>query len=457
MMQSLSFINQFLTDSKSLRYAQTSEKPPATNVNSDQSLPALAVGVTVELSYSSTEFAYSGSANGYSYSVQMMESKLGGQIQSFSKSNEPPVIFESNQPSPERVAERILGFVESRIEKESKSGASEEQLSKLFTEGLEGVNQGYGQALEEINQRGLLTDKLGEEIDGGYKLIESGFDALRDKYLSNREVGSERNNGETIVNSVNAVDSARSVKVTEGNPVKDRNSSVDPLPVIKEKTGAIPDDTTRLSGLSKALAFSRSQYATDNVGINLTTKDGDQINIRVGQQAAQSSSLGYFSQDVGESLSYSNNSFQLEALNLQIDGDLDEGELKALESLLLQVEDIAGSFFNGDLEQAFAVALEMDVDMSEIASYAVTMTSLRYQAVESAYQQPPAEVDAFRPLTRLVPQFANALADASEFMQPKQLINDLIDRMLQSGDQLKPSNADLFSKFKDSVVERLVY
>jgi len=498
-MQNISLLNQFFTglsDQRSARSTPDTERATVPSLDKPRSQ-----GVTVELSYNKAEFSYSASAGGRSFSVSLIETKLGAQVQNFASSTDSSSILEakfsqskltqsslsdtsvtdafrsSNTLSPEAVAEVVLGFVERRIESAVNAGADDEQLNKLFAEGLAGVNQGYGEAIEQIEQQGLMTDELAVQIDAGYGLIESGFEDLRETYLAADTTAvsepplavdpafpapeSEQQSSPPADSVVNTPAPVVAPTTSDSTNTNTNSSRRDEAPATRAETPASQvdrDERPQRSRLAEALSANRSQLAAEDVGISITTQDGDQIRIRASELTGQSQSFGYAANGGFQSLPASSNAFNFSGFDLQIDGDLDDGELKALESLLLQVEDIAASFFNGDLDQAFTAATELDVDMSEIASYAVSMTSLRYQAVEAAYQpqQSPSQADVFKPLTDLLPSFTSALAEAEEFSRPKQLLNDLISRALEPIDQLQQTNQDRFRQFSNSLIDQLL-
>jgi hypothetical protein len=71
-------------------------------------------------------------------------------------------------------------------------------------------------------------------------------------------------------------------------------------------------------------------------------------------------------------------------MKIEVDGDLNEDELKAIGDLLGKVDDIATKFFSGDVQAAFSAAGAVGVDSDQIAAYRMNLTYSR--KVAAAYR-----------------------------------------------------------------------
>ena len=306
-----------------------------------------ASGVVVELSYSKSESYYSSQSNGRAVSAHIMQARVEGRIQSFTQTGinqsgfgqiQTDPAYSPSIPSPQDVANTILGFVENRIARDAQAGASEQELSDLFDQAVAGIERGYGEALEEIEQRGLLTDDLESEIDEGYRLVENGIQELKEQYLPSQNAVSNSDSDDQGENDDEDDELPASVNAAASNKADQQPIEDAPAPGVER------------TPLAEALYANRTYYASNDLGVSVTTRDGDQVRIQFGQTAASSKSLSYGRLGGSEGLSYSQSSIQFGGFELQIEGDLDEGEMEALSSLLSQVEEIATSFFGGDLE-----------------------------------------------------------------------------------------------------------
>ncbi|MFK5985418.1 MAG: DUF5610 domain-containing protein, partial [Pseudomonadota bacterium] len=80
----------------------------------------------------------------------------------------------SDDFTPDKVAGRILGFIEMGI---ARAGDDEEKQS-LLEQAREGVEQGFKEAKDILEAIGVLNGKVKEDIDKTYELIQAGFDKL---------------------------------------------------------------------------------------------------------------------------------------------------------------------------------------------------------------------------------------------------------------------------------------
>src|SRR6185369_5206732 len=72
-------------------------------------------------------------------------------------------------------------------------------------------------------------------------------------------------------------------------------------------------------------------------------------------------------------------------VKIEVDGDLNDKELKAIGDLLGKVDDIATQFFSGDVQAAFSAANSLGVDSDQIAGYQLNLTYSRKVSAAYAY------------------------------------------------------------------------
>ncbi|OZG72900.1 hypothetical protein BTA51_13110 [Hahella sp. CCB-MM4] len=425
---------------------------PASN---GQSVSVSQYSLSVE--YSSVEMSFSsqGSAGGQrQFSAQVFETRLSGRLSAFQQPAQNP--YQSALPSPQDVANKVLGFVEQRIAQEAENGATPEELEDLFAQATEGVSTGYAEAIEEIETRGLMTDELQSDIDEGYDLIQTGLTDLREKYLPGDPQGVE--DGAVIVDPAQT-ESAPEDEVVQNSQANDEGEVVADSD-DGDASGAVSSnseqDRPRLSRLAEAFAYNRTQLTSNDLGLTVTTRDGDKVTIYVGAASGSQTSALYAARGGNQYLGVSQSSFETSGYQLLVDGELDQDELTALEEMLAQVEDIAGSFFAGDFNDAFAAALEMDVDMSEIASYSVSMSSMQYEEVEAAYRSGGRHsANQFQPLADQVPKYADALSQAARFDEPASLIEQIMERLVEFNGESEQLQNDQFLDFSRQLLQQL--
>ena len=75
-------------------------------------------------------------------------------------------------------------------------------------------------------------------------------------------------------------------------------------------------------------------------------------------------------------------------MDLNVRGNLDEGELQAIKAVFERAQDIAGSFFGGDLAKAFSKASELEFDRSELAKVKMKFREREISRIQFAQTGP---------------------------------------------------------------------
>lgn len=333
-------------------------------------------------------------------------------------------------PSPDDVAKNVLGFVENRIKQESADGASQQRLDNLLSQARKGVEKGFGEAKEQIKQLGLMTDELKGEIDQSFDKINVGLDKLADKYTGGAEEKERTRSG----------GKSRDVeKLVDEQPVKSEKIS------SREKVSGA--ETPALSGVSGG--YSSYSATSERAAIQITTQDGDVVSFNLEQIQASFERGELSSNRFGFESAQMAGQYSVGQYSYSIDGELDEGEIQALNDLMVQIEGMSEQFFSGNFQDAFQSALELGFDSQEIAGFSVNLSQSSLQQV-SAYQQ-VAELggqavqnsaNRFDPLSQFFDSLQAAFDKASAFSQPGELVSTLFDRVLddrfETDEQARP-------------------
>ena len=270
--------------------------------------------------------------------------------------------------SPEKVADRVMGFVEQRLKSEAASGASPEKLQQLLDQARSGVQKGFDEARKILDGMGVLKDKIASDIDDTFKRIQQGFAGLDKLYGS--------------------------------------------VPSAGEGNGVTPMSSDRFAAVAESFE------------LNITTRDGDRLRVSVAQaSAAWSRTEGANSQS---------GSLQIGGWQVEVEGELDDQEKAALEKLFSQVQDLSNSFYSGDMAGAFDRAMALDMDSSQLASMSLrlTQTSVRqatdtYGSVSSQGGQSASAVNGA--LTDYAQGLLDALRTADAWVSDgKGLLQDLL-------------------------------
>jgi hypothetical protein len=154
----------------------------------------------------------------------------------------------------------------------------------------------------------------------------------------------------------------------------------------------LPTEQGRMAVAQMTGVESRYQYS-ESMSLQLTTREGDTVSIDFRQMyseyqsyrseqtaVADPSGVRYFeSKEAMESTAFE------ERFAFSVNGDLNEEELKAIFDVFEQVDKLANSFFDGDIEKALEQAVNLEIDFGQLQSFQLNLTQTESRAV--SYQQ----------------------------------------------------------------------
>lgn len=116
-----------------------------------------------------------------------------------------------------------------------------------------------------------------------------------------------------------------------------------------------------------------SYEETRSAAISITTDEGDIVTLSsTGRQEADFA-LDYWRDDSGSLMNFTAASLKSSSFDLSVQGDLNEEELKDIAGLMENLNNIAGDFFSGNLDEALAGALNLG-DMGSLANLSATFS-----------------------------------------------------------------------------------
>ncbi len=234
--------------------------------------------------------------------------------------------------TPDKVAGRILGFIERRLQSEAAAGADPVKLQDLLTQAREGVEKGFAEARKILDGMGVLGGKVAADIDDTYSKIQDGLGKL-DKSL-----------------------------------------------VAAPSSG----NTTAVAAYSERFAAKAETF-----DMQVTTRDGDRLRISVAQASASWSQSSFAAVGTGNGsavvTSGQSGSLQIGGWQVSVEGELDDDERVALEKLFGQVQDLSNKFYSGDLAGAFDRAMSLDMDGEQLASMSLRLTQTTVRQATDAY------------------------------------------------------------------------
>ncbi len=303
----------------------------------------------------------------------------------------------------EEVVDTVMAHINKRIDQAVSAGASDSELQSMMEAARKGVEKGFGQARDELDALGKLDEALGEKIDAAEEGIYQGLDDL-DDYLFGVE--------------------DMDVEDSEALPSGD-------------KMGAVVERESQFYRQKNSFAF------------EVMTQEGDRVTVNAFSAYGESSSRFYASNGQREVSMDAYSSFESSGFALQVEGDLNEAEMAALEDLFAQVNELADTFYEGDLETAFNMAMDLTSDADQIAEFSLNLR----QSEVAGYQYAGARLGGYeapmlpRGLAQPLQDYANGLRESVEsakaFQEPLQLVQNLMEQ-LDSESKMAPFNSPLF-------------
>ncbi|MGH8355821.1 MAG: DUF5610 domain-containing protein [Pseudomonas sp.] len=238
--------------------------------------------------------------------------------------------------TPEKVAGRVLGFIEGHLRSKAAEGADSAELQSLLAQAREGVEKGFAEARKILDGMGVLSGQVAADIDDSYQRIQDGLGELDGRL-------------------------------------------------------AAPTAPAPAAAGTAALAAYSERFAAqaETFDMSVVTRDGDRLRISIAQASASwaQTSVAAASDGSSSALSASgqSGSLQIGAWRVEVEGELDEGERAALEKLFNQVQDLSGKFYSGDLAGAFDRAMALELDGEQLASMSLQLTQTRVRQATDAY------------------------------------------------------------------------
>ncbi|MFI3186644.1 MAG: DUF5610 domain-containing protein [Methylococcaceae bacterium] len=281
--------------------------------------------------------------------------------------------------TPEKVADRILAFV-NKAAGQLKNADPNFDQDTFFSQVKQGIETGFSQARDALDHLGVLNGQTKQNLDDTYSKIQEGLSKLESA------------------------------------------------------------DQTTSSSLTQVQGF--SAQINQAAQIEIITKEGDVIKIRLAQSASVDKSAASSEQNGTSVSAFQSNAASSSSFSVTVDGNLNEGEQNSLKKLLNQMDKVGQDFFNGNIQSAFKHAQHIGLDTQQIASFSMNLSMEKSIQAVAAYQQvglpdqkiEPAQIkqaaDFFSQARDLLKTAQSAL---EPFENPKLAFNDLFNAVQQVG------------------------
>lgn len=321
---------------------------------------------------------------------QALKDNLGVDMPPEKTVNESKSVFDIDA-----VIDTVMQHVGKRIDQARSNGASDDDLKSMFDAARSGVETGFKQAREQIDALNKLDDPLAEKIDAAEQGIYKGIDELEEGTF---------------------------------------NSQAE---IIKTNT------------IEYAKAYERTSNSFE---FELTTQEGDVVKIQA-MSNYESYQEALSAQGNGKELyaSYSEQNNR-SGFNLLVEGDLNDDEMAAIESLMAQVNDLASEFYTGDLGTAFDMAMNLTSDADQIAQFSLDLKQSQVSAYEygamkgealgnsgKGYETAKLPKGLADPLANFAQGVKNAYEEANQFANSRSLLENLFEQMDQTTQSLGKS------------------
>ncbi len=419
----------------SFRYQQTEQyaKSAELTVNKQQSEGQSTLSVSA--SYSSSVTISGRAERNYTYAPKPVA----------------PVEAVSEPPAKTQAATNILSFITLRLQQDAAEGATPEELQSRLEAGLEGFLKGFGEAYEQLAGAGLLSPEVEDAIGQTKTDVLDGLSELAEEYGLESPVAGAVD--DEVADTEQPAESIQTISTAPAPVAQDPQSTFAAFANNLVKPGEefaqlLESSTINYENLAKRdFSFSLKTQDGDTVTINASAMRGDRVSA---SQVNYASGYENYRSDRYESEHYESNSF-----HIAVDGELDEDELSAINDLLNQVGSLSESFFSGNIEEAFEMALEIGFDENEIAQFSLNLHQEVTTKIETTYARVQEESKPHTGgIESLKEHYLNGKGDTSvnRLMGFVKMLQDVVDKADGLGVERKelPTIAERIAEARDS-------
>jgi hypothetical protein len=312
----------------------------------------------------------------------------------------------------EKVARNVLKFVGGVIRGAADGGASDEKLNGLFSQAREGVSRGF--AMAEKDLAGFMNEEIEQGMTKSRDLIDTGIDDLETDIF-----GREPANAVTL-------------------------SSLNAVAASDEKSGSLTIRTKDGDEVSFSFESLRSFQASQQLNFEAQTSEG-QSNTENGEQSGTNFSASYTQQT---SYQY----YERSGISFSLKGELDEDELDSIADLVGQVQDLADTFYSGDIDKAFEEALSLGFDDKELVGYALQLNRTTQTEVLKTYEN----IQHYNEDSNDNAKYGNVVSPVAQYLEKMMDTFANAENKLASSEDYNALIAGLINEMKDVQVPDLI-
>lgn len=312
----------------------------------------------------------------------------------------------------EKVARNVLKFVGGVIRGAADGGASDEKLNGLFSQAREGVSRGF--AMAEKDLAGFMNEEIEQGMTKSRDLIDTGIDDLETDIF-----------GRGPANAVTL-------------------SSLNAVAASDEKSGSLTIRTKDGDEVSFSFESLRSFQASQQLNFEAQTSEG-QSSAENGEQSGTNFSASYTQQT---SYQY----YERSGISFSLKGELDEDELDSIADLVGQVQDLADTFYSGDIDKAFEEALSLGFDDKELVGYALQLNRTTQTEVLKTYEN----IQHYNEDSNDNAKYGNVVSPVAQYLEKMMDTFANAENKLASSEDYNALIAGLINEMKDVQVPDLI-
>ncbi|MDO6692133.1 DUF5610 domain-containing protein [Aliiglaciecola sp. 3_MG-2023] len=352
----------------------------------------------------------------------------------------------------EEVAKNVLHFVSGVISGAARNGADEETLNTLFEQARSGVSKGI--KLAENDLSGFMNEEISDGIDRSANLIEQGIQRLQDRLFGNADETEDTDLQSPISNETDSIAAASQqsgelrIRTQDGDEVLIRFEDLKQFELNRQVLLQQEKQTNQEPSIEHNDVLPRA--ATDNIEtLNSEDTKVDEEKAEVDSLKPEESSSQVNPQtetpDETNEPTVNQQSVFISQKNysFSVSGELDEAELESIGQLVSDANDLATTFFEGDIEQAFEQALEIGFDEQELTGFALQLTRQEQVEVVKAYES--------------VSHYSDENSRQEPSSKPVERVSDYLQKMLDvfEQSQQKLADGDQYDSLINSIINEV--
>ncbi|QIK36971.1 hypothetical protein GWK36_01990 [Caldichromatium japonicum] len=302
---------------------------------------------------------------------------------------------------PERVAERITSFVAQGLESARLRGKSEDELQSLYESAFKGAKQGFQEARELLDSLQVLTGNIAKQVDETERLTFEGLERLAPRQMTESSI----------------------------------------------------------TGVAAAQRFAQ----TDDFSLSLKTREGDTVQLRFGRSLEAQGNFAFLRDGLGNQAALLDVSrTEQTGFQFSVEGDLNEDELKAIQTLIQDISGLARDFFNGDVQKAFEQAQGIRFDIGQLAAMNLTMSRSERFSAAQVYEgvqrlDQPAQGEGRLRLGHFMRELRElgGRPELGFVEQPFQAINQILRGLVEQDSAFKSARPELQAQYREHLSQLL--